>query len=212
MPLVENDFPALCDSIDSYSGNIENLEEALLDHINDNDFNQWQFVGADVFRSCFIRGLNTFLLTLLTKGRGKEQYKNWGDNFQHTKNRTPLLMGDFKANEGVVIKVLKLFMDDFSSSLNFVLQETDENILHILLKRGMPTAVIFLIKKYDVSHLAFGTNKNHDIPLSLAIGRGEDSETLISSTNVAAAIWDYMVSCGDKKTLNMALTRPNQKG
>ena len=180
----KDDFATLCESIASYSSNLTYLEDKLLKHITQMDYHKLQCISASVFHASFKRGLNRFLLELLRNENIKEKRKEWASIFRKKREKTPLLMEDFKSNEDVVIHVLEAFKDDISGTIDCVLQETGENILHIFLKKGMQRAVFILIEIYDVSKLAFAPNANGDIPLTLAINNVSYNEK-----ESATAIW-----------------------
>ena len=186
------------------------------------DYHKLQCIDASVFCASFKRGLNRFLFELLRHDDIKEKCIEWASIFRKKKGKNPLLMENFDSNEDVVIRVLEVFKDDISGTIDFILPETEENILHLFLRKGMQRAVLFLIRKYDVGNLAFVPNRNGEIPLHLAINHGGYDEKE-SATNkifkikygyrcdIATAIWQYMMSFEDKEKLEIAITRLNLK-
>ena len=209
----ESDLLTLLSSIHTIQpGKTNVLDKQIFEHIDHYDFENWNCFNSEEVRLCFIHGMNKVLSKLLTQcDAGTELSKRWGNLLKYDSNETPLLMEHFNANEQVVMKILRMYTEQISSILSFVVPKTKENILHVFLKRGMKTAVMVLMEHYEVTDLLFTPNIAGDIPLSLAIGQHSIEGENVVFTDVAAAIWDNMLQSRRNSETNTALTEINSK-
>ena len=120
---------------------------------------------SDSFSSCFKHGLSKVLLLLI-----KEQYF---DKSAITGScwKKMLLESDFNVDEDVVLVALDVFKQQIENVMTQNNRETKENILHVLIKKGMQGAVRIIISDFDPWNAVFSPDINGNIPLTVAISQ-----------------------------------------
>lgn len=191
------------------------IDTTLFQIIENEDFSGWNLFDKDVFSLCFRTGINKVMMKLLASGY-EEKYQTCFEKGES------LLMKDFRASEEVVIKVLNRYFAQISGSLQEVIPNTNENLLHHLLKNGFQNAVLVLIEKYDIKDLYFSRNVANDIPLNIAIRLSRDNEdntfNAIRSIkgydhdqNIAALLWRGMLQTNQSSKINDVVSQINSK-
>ena len=160
---AEEHVESLINSIETFSGNITDLDDRIFKHMETNgDVNA--LFDLHSFRISFLRGLNKVVTKLLTTVHVNNSiFSTIGDA------SAPLLFDDFKVNENVVMEVLQRHHDHISKTITFVSAKTKENLLHIFLKKSLAKAIVCLADSFDINHLYFAKNAAGNTPLNLAI-------------------------------------------
>ena len=140
------------------------LDTTIVQRIEKEDFSDWKLFQAKHFEFCFLNGMNMVLMKLLVSGH-KDKYQSC------FKKGYSLLMKDFRASEEVVTKVLNLYVPQISDSLEDYVPQTNENLLHLLLKKAYQNAIVVLIETYNIKKLYFSKNVAADIPLNIATSK-----------------------------------------
>ena len=194
---------------------IKDMDEKIFDNITADSFTDWRRIDEGFFLSCFKHGLSKVAFELMIRQESNESsfHRLWRDS--------NLLLESFKVHEDVVIKALKIFKEQISSTLNSVNQQ-NENILHIFLKNNLIKAVDVILKEYDacaISRVVFSRDSKNDIPLMVAIGqssiKGDKNDSGQFSygevSDIAMQIWECMLRKNSSVTIAESITTLNKK-
>ena len=204
---------------------INSLDEKIFELIDKKSFNEWGLFNQKHIRMCFKLGLNEVLNKLLASNFLTTYGINCGIEDRSSEElmmQRPLLMLPFEADESVVIEVLHRFSNQIYDSIDYVIPETKDNLLHVLLKRRMHRALIALMGTCDVTNILFSPNAAKDIPINIAINQASASKDSLLTitpiegkmkkvTNIAAAVWIFMIQTRQITEISKALIHTNNK-
>lgn len=201
----------MIESISTKSENITVLDQRIEDQIKKDHFSSWSSISTQNFRKCFLYGANRTMEILLTEG-WNEMADIWGQNFANVEGdyQNVLVDQNFNANEKIVVKILEICKSDVSLALKAVKEETQENMLHIFLRKKMVDAALLLLREYEATDLLFCQSSIGDLPLTLAIANAKlDND---EGSALPLKIWERMVNSNRISDISNVIRNVNRNG
>ena len=213
--------------IQSVKGDPETLDIEIVSLLKHESV-EFDFSLAD-FHMAFVKGLNNVAIHCMQKDNDPENYQHV---FNASFDKIPVLFDHFNANENVVVEVFRRYHDSVSSCIDFLTPDTNECLLHILIRKRMAKAIAEMVSKYEISHLFFTKTKtiinpsaqsgpaghteqeqrDMDYPLHTAINLGNsaiDSTNLDGFNTIAEFLWEAMVKTNQKSKMDEVCNHMN---